>query len=436
MLGKRCHPYPPRSTADAVDKLGDVALGALRVTPDGLLYRASQAALRLRACRDGDTRPVGRGGAGYFNATDKSYVEMGPQTTSTGRRLNYIFSPENRVQVNPTTAYPWRTIGQLNMQASNGNTYTCSGATVGRRAVLTAGHCVHSGPGGPGWYNVQFSAGRNGASNPYGTLSWSHITTYTAWTNSRDWRCVGSSDPAAHSANAMLGRRAARMHTPHLAADHVRAAICRVSPAQGRIASKRRLRRLACLVLHCRRDMAVIRFATNIGSTVGYMGLTTNVQTGYLNTAGCAACWRVEVTGLGAQMIIAAALSPSGYVRAASAQGRPASSALGRHGCRRYPGDKSSGTQWFNSRSETDLWIHNKLMYVKLDIIPGQSGSPTWELRNNGGRYIKGVVSHQSCPSGSITGTYPGQTCTSTVLGYNGIVQLDSEHFNNILAWR
>ena len=62
----------------------------------------------------------------------------------------------------------------------------------------------------------------------------------------------------------------------------------------------------------------------------------------------------------------------------------------------------------------------------------GQSGSPAWELRSDGSRYIKAVVSHQAC-SGTVSGTYPGQTCSS---GYNGFVQFDSTHYNNILNWR
>ncbi len=130
----------------------------------------------------------------------------------------------------------------------------------------------------------------------------------------------------------------------------------------------------------------MVRFSTNIGNTVGWMGLTTALQIGYLNTAG-------------------------------------------------YPGDKTAGTQWFTANTETDLFRADKLMYTKLDIIPGQSGSPTWELRNNGKRYIKGVVSHQACSSGSVSGSYPGQTCSSA-FGYNGIVQFDNTHYNNIRNWR
>lgn len=133
-----------------------------------------------------DTPSFGKGDTGYYDPQLQAYLEQ--PTKSAGRRLNYIFSPDARTRISGTTTFPWRTIGQLDMQATNGKDYTCSGATVGSRAILTAGHCVHSGPGGSGWYNVQFSAGRNGGTNPYGTLPWSHITTYQAWTNSNDWR--------------------------------------------------------------------------------------------------------------------------------------------------------------------------------------------------------------------------------------------------------
>lgn len=182
-----------------VDNIGAPALGAMRVTSAGHLYRATEASLLRRGCRcrgtasqacTDQTPPVGRGDNGYYNQTAQAFLEKPPGAAGTiGRRLNYVFSPDDRTQVGGTTSYPWRTIGQINMKASDGKKYTCSGATVGTRAVLTAGHCVHSGPGGAGWYDVQFSAGRScGSCNPYGTLPWSHITTYRAWTNSKDWR--------------------------------------------------------------------------------------------------------------------------------------------------------------------------------------------------------------------------------------------------------
>lgn len=90
----------------------------------------------------------------------------------------------------------------------------------------------------------------------------------------------------------------------------------------------------------------------------------------------------------------------------------------------------------FNADTVVDSNTSDKTIHTtKIDIIPCQSGSPAWELRSNdGGRYIKAVVSHHSCPTSSLSSD--NRTCSSTASGYNGLVQLDSQHFNNILAWR
>jgi len=45
-----------------------------------------------------------------------------------------------------TTPYPYRTIGKI-FFTEEGEEYVCSGASIGGRAVLTAGHCVSDGAG-------------------------------------------------------------------------------------------------------------------------------------------------------------------------------------------------------------------------------------------------------------------------------------------------
>jgi V8-like Glu-specific endopeptidase len=159
----------PRRTAKLVDAAAAPARAALRLSSIGLLYIASERSQMARvlnstleaAKKAGLSTQLGKGSLGVDGS------ELKP---TTGRKLKYIFGADGRVQTSSlATTYPWRTVGQINMQGSDGNTYTCSGATVGPRAVLTAGHCVHSGPGGSGWYNVQFSAGRSCRTcNPYG----------------------------------------------------------------------------------------------------------------------------------------------------------------------------------------------------------------------------------------------------------------------------
>ncbi|MHC1743098.1 MAG: serine protease [Syntrophobacteraceae bacterium] len=49
--------------------------------------------------------------------------------------------------------YPHNAIGRVFFTGSDGLDYACSGASIGGRAVLTAGHCVHEGNGsGSGWH--------------------------------------------------------------------------------------------------------------------------------------------------------------------------------------------------------------------------------------------------------------------------------------------
>jgi hypothetical protein len=211
-------------TAKLVDSLEPRLRSGFRLSYAGYLYRVSEGTLAQRvlspeleaAKKLGVFEPKGRG-ANYGKDGKETPATTTITTSNTfsaaagtsdaaitvkdpagGRKLKYIFTPDGRTQVGAMTAFPWRTIGQIDMTTTTGSTKACSGATIGPRAVLTAGHCVHSGPGTNGaagaWYDVKFSAGRKCATknnitcNPYGTLSWSHMTTYQAWTNSKDWR--------------------------------------------------------------------------------------------------------------------------------------------------------------------------------------------------------------------------------------------------------
>ncbi|WP_285751801.1 peptidase [Lentzea sp. NBRC 105346] len=70
-----------------------------------------------------------------------------------------------------------------------GQNRSCSGSTVnsaGKRLVFTAGHCVHGGGSGRGWFDVNrwvFVPGYNNGNRPYGTWSAYQQWTKTAWIN-------------------------------------------------------------------------------------------------------------------------------------------------------------------------------------------------------------------------------------------------------------
>ncbi|MBW3540885.1 MAG: trypsin-like serine protease, partial [Planctomycetes bacterium] len=93
-----------------------------------------------------------------------------------------IFGSDDRVRVTNTTAYPWRTIGRLEITWEDGTKGHCSGAMISQNEFLTAGHCVHQKAKG-GWAkSLRVSLGQNDSSRPFGEASWRTARSYTGWT--------------------------------------------------------------------------------------------------------------------------------------------------------------------------------------------------------------------------------------------------------------
>ena len=97
-----------------------------------------------------------------------------------------IIGADNRVRVNPTTAYPWRAICALKITARNGQRYIGTGWLIGSRTVITAGHCVFMHDAG-GWpASIEVIPALNDASRPYGSAISSDFRSVTGWTSSRN----------------------------------------------------------------------------------------------------------------------------------------------------------------------------------------------------------------------------------------------------------
>jgi hypothetical protein len=183
--------------------MGTKALTAIRLNlADNLLYAAAPSGKPtvgiMGAGLDAIAGSAGSEGPGA--ATPGSNVTNNG-TVRAGRKLKIIFGTDNRFQVsgNPV-GYPYRAVGRV-LACRNGGCSQCSGALIGPRAVLTAGHCVHSGGPNGNWLtalsSVTFApaeACRDAACSsvvrPYGAITATGITTYTAWTQSGDFRCV------------------------------------------------------------------------------------------------------------------------------------------------------------------------------------------------------------------------------------------------------
>ena len=105
--------------AARVTKGGDFYLKALARTSAG----AAQGFRPSRA-------PAGAAGQGAAPAAT--------QPPRASRKL-MLTLPDNRVEVT-SDELPWSAVGLLEFEDAEGDTVTCSGALVGRRTVLTAGH--------------------------------------------------------------------------------------------------------------------------------------------------------------------------------------------------------------------------------------------------------------------------------------------------------
>jgi V8-like Glu-specific endopeptidase len=110
-----------------------------------------------------------------------------------------VFPPDDRIRITNTGTYPWRTICKLVFQFPDGNTYSGSGAVIGRSDghgfhILTAGHCAHSAANG-GWAVwMRVIPGYDDGYMPYYEAWATTLRSYTGWTDHQmiehDWAVV------------------------------------------------------------------------------------------------------------------------------------------------------------------------------------------------------------------------------------------------------
>jgi V8-like Glu-specific endopeptidase len=116
------------------------------------------------------------------------------KSTQTGaQRLARTLSgpyPYTRYEITTPEADPYRTSGKVFFRMGAGN-YVCSATAVAsenKSAVITAGHCVNDGAGGPWATNWAFAPGyRNGAA-PYGIWTAQSLHTTTEWLSQANLR--------------------------------------------------------------------------------------------------------------------------------------------------------------------------------------------------------------------------------------------------------
>lgn len=122
--------------------------------------------------------------------------------SDTGVSIQNIHGRDDRIPVVPNS-FPFVTATKLRMTFPNGQRYIGSGVMLGRRHVLTAGHCIYSHQDG-GWArSVEVLAGYDRGAVYGGRAFATRLRTYNGWINSRRW----DFDIALMTINGDIGNR-------------------------------------------------------------------------------------------------------------------------------------------------------------------------------------------------------------------------------------
>ncbi len=122
-----------------------------------------------------------------FVAPDTSHLrDIGE--ASFGTAAETVHGPDDRVQINNTSVYPWRVHSSLLITAADNSQWIGTGWFIGPHTLITAGHVVcikNSGvPGRDGWVkSISVMPGRNGNSLPYGSVTSNTFRSVNGWIN-------------------------------------------------------------------------------------------------------------------------------------------------------------------------------------------------------------------------------------------------------------
>jgi V8-like Glu-specific endopeptidase len=104
----------------------------------------------------------------------------------TGKRGLRVIGDDTRTRVTNTFSPSNRIVGQLDY-FNRINSGGCSGTVISSDAVLTAGHCVHTGGPSGGWMDVtsfapaRYRTNLGNIMSPYGNFRVTSITTFQGW---------------------------------------------------------------------------------------------------------------------------------------------------------------------------------------------------------------------------------------------------------------
>ena len=121
----------------------------------------------------------------YADYTDPAVQTLVRQQQLAETVPEVIIGKDDRVRVRQTNRYPWAAICSLRITARNGSVWTGTGWLIGKRTVVTAGHCVYIHSAG-GWAReIEVIPGRNGTARPFGSVKATSFRSVVGWTKKR-----------------------------------------------------------------------------------------------------------------------------------------------------------------------------------------------------------------------------------------------------------
>lgn len=120
--------------------------------------------------------------AGLDDGSQENSAELSDPGTNEGAEsfkglsnpAESVIGADTRVRVNGTTSYPYRAMGRIGIG--------CTGTLIGKRHVLTAGHCVYNTRTDKWYSKLKFSPGQNASSRPFGQIGWKRAIAVKGWT--------------------------------------------------------------------------------------------------------------------------------------------------------------------------------------------------------------------------------------------------------------
>jgi V8-like Glu-specific endopeptidase len=99
-----------------------------------------------------------------------------------------VIGADNRAKVGSPNLFPWRATCKLYLKFSSGS-YIGTGLLIGKRYILTAGHCVFDSSAGGYATRIEAVPGKKGSVAPFGTALMKKVRTFKLWLDDEnpDW---------------------------------------------------------------------------------------------------------------------------------------------------------------------------------------------------------------------------------------------------------